>query len=69
MLRPYGGQVLFSLTVFISSWKSDQLAFLGISVEYKGDKNSELKLDNSSCMVAAAYFIASATSLILESGI
>lgn len=64
MLQPYGGQVLFSLTVFIRSWKSDQLAFLGISVEYKGDKTSLLKLDNRSCMVAAAYFIASATSLI-----
>lgn len=69
MLQPYGGQVLSILTVFIGSWKSDQLAFLGISVGYTGDKTSLLKLNNKSCMVAAAYFIASATSLILESGI
>lgn len=38
MLQPYGGQVLFSLTVFIGPWKLDQLAFLGKSVGYKMTK-------------------------------
>lgn len=69
MLQPYGGQVLFSLTVFIGSWRLDQSAFLRRSVGYKVTKLLLLKLDNRSCMVAAAYFIASATSQILESGI